>query len=140
MGWFDWLKRDELRRIDGLLEQLREQRSLRRDSEAAHELTKELFHTVLAHINVQMQAGEPWAKIYNEVIEKLGENSQIAVRQTTLELMHQWQMEGHNLNMIQDPVFEFPEPQRATFPSGTEVTGLSGAAADNLWWQEHSGR
>lgn len=140
MGWFDWLKRDELRRIDGLREQLREQRSLRRDSEAAHELTKELFHTVLAHINVQMQAGEPWAKIYNEVIEKLGENSQIAVRQTTLELMHQWQMEGHNLNMIQDPVFEFPEPQRATFPSGTEVTGLSGAAADNLWWQEHSGR
>ena len=87
-----------------------------------------------------MQGGRPWAEVYNEVLAKLGDKTQAGVRLATLELMHQWQIQGKNINMIQDPVFEFPEPQRATFPSGTEVTGLSGAAADNLWWQEHSGR
>lgn len=139
MGWFDWLKRDELRRIEGLREQLHEQRSLRRESERAHELTEELLHTVLAHFNVQMQAGKPWAEVYNGVVEKLGDKTQIAVREATLQMMHQYQMEGNNLNMIQDPVFEFPEPQRVTFPSGTEVMGLNPETVDNLWWQQHSG-
>ncbi|QVW28653.1 hypothetical protein pEaSNUABM8_00156 [Erwinia phage pEa_SNUABM_8] len=140
MGWLDWLKRDELRRIDGLRVQVQEQRSLRKESESAHELTEELLHTVLAHINVKMQAGEPWAEVYNGVIEKLGDKSQIAVREATLQMMHQHQLKGSNLNMIQDPVFEFPEPKRVVFPNGTEVTALNSGAADNDWWKEHSGR
>lgn len=140
MGWFDWLKRDELRRIDGLHEQLRDQRALRREVEELLSLKEELLQTVLGLINVRMQGGDTWTDVYNEVIEKLDDKTQAGVRLATLELMHKWQMEGKNINMIQDPVFEFPEPQRATFPSGTEVMGLNPETVDNLWWQEHSGR
>lgn len=140
MGWFDWLKRDELRRIDGLREQLRDQRALRREVEELLSLKEELLQTVLGLINVRMQGGDTWTDVYNEVIEKLDDKTQAGVRLATLELMHKWQMEGKNINMIQDPVFEFPEPQRATFPSGTEVMGLNPETVDNLWWQQHSGR
>ncbi len=140
MGWFDWLKRDELRRIDGLHEQLRDQRALRREVEELLSLKEELLQTVLGLINVRMQGGDTWTDVYNEVIEKLDDKTQAGVRLATLELMHKWQMEGKNINMIQDPVFEFPEPQRATFPSGTEVMGLNPETVDNLWWQQHSGR
>ena len=139
MGWFDWLKRDELRRIDGLREQLRDQRALRREVEELLSLKEELLQTVLGLINVRMQGGDTWTDVYNEVIEKLDDKTQAGVRLATLELMHKWQMEGKNINMIQDPVFEFPEPQRATFPSGTEVMGLNPETVDNLWWQQHSG-
>ena len=140
MGWVDWLKRDELRRIDGLREQLRDQRALRREVEELLSLKEELLQTVLGLINVRMQGGDTWTDVYNEVIEKLDDKTQAGVRLATLELMHKWQMEGKNINMIQDPVFEFPEPQRATFPSGTEVMGLNPETVDNLWWQQHSGR
>lgn len=140
MGWFDWLKRDELRRIDGLREQLRDQRALRREVEELLSLKEELLQQILGLINVRMQGGAAWADVYNEVIEKLDDKTQAGVRLATLELMHKWQMEGKNINMIQDPVFEFPEPQRTTFQSGTEVMGLNPETVDNLWWQEHSGR
>ncbi|ANZ48436.1 hypothetical protein BIZ78_gp139 [Erwinia phage vB_EamM_Caitlin] len=140
MGWFDWLKRDELRRIEGLREQLREQRKLRREVEGLLELNEELLQTVLGHINVQMQGGKPWAEVYNEVMAKLGDKTQAGVRQATLALMHEWQIQGKNINMIQDPVFEFPEPHRAVFPNGTEVMGLKSEPSDNTWWKEHSGR
>lgn len=140
MGWFDWLKRDELRRIDGLREQLRDQRALRREVEELLSLKEELLQTVLGHINVRMQGGAAWAEVYNEVVVKLDDKTQAGIRLATLELMHKWQMEGNNINMIQDPVFEFPEPKRVVFPSGTETMGLSSSPADNDWWKEHSGR
>lgn len=138
MGWFDWLKRKELRRIDMLREQLHDQRTLRREVEELVGLKEQLLQAVLGQINVRMQGGEPWADVYNDVISKLDDKTQAGIRQVTLEMMHAWQMEGKNINMIQAPVFEFPE--RVIFPNGTEVMGLKPTPDDNTWWKEHSGR
>lgn len=138
MGWFDWLKRKELRRIEYLEKQLKEKRKEAADYWFEKNSKDHRMFNILAHINVSMQGGEEWAKVFNEVVESFNKDEQVGVRQATLELMHRFQLEGKNLNMIQHPVFEFPE--RVIFPNGTEVMGLKPTTDDNTWWKEHSGR
>lgn len=132
MRWLNWLKRNELRRIEYLEKELEQ-----KNQEAFELWTQNNQHgnrlsNLLAHFDVSMQGGRDWATVLNEVIEQLTPEEKVGARQATLELMHRSRIEGKSLNMLQTPVFEFP--------SGGEVMGLKNTPTDNTWWQEHSGR
>ncbi|QVW55810.1 hypothetical protein pEaSNUABM9_00229 [Erwinia phage pEa_SNUABM_9] len=140
MGLLRWLKRNELRRIKYLEKELAAKKKEAFDIWVENNQKDNRFFNTLAHLNVGMQGGRDWATLINETAETFSENDNVSFRQANLELMHRFQLEGQSLNMIQDPVFEFPELNRVVFPSGTEVTALKSAAPDNDWWKEHSGR
>ncbi|ANZ48711.1 hypothetical protein BIZ83_gp142 [Erwinia phage vB_EamM_ChrisDB] len=140
MGLLRWIKRNELRRIKYLEKELEAKKKEAFDAWVVNNQNGNRLFNIMAHLNVSMQGGRDWATVFNETIAQFSEDEQTGVRQAVLETMHRFQLEGKNLNMIQDPVFEFPEPHRVVFPNGTEVMGLSDRPADNDWWKTHSGR
>lgn len=137
MGWFDWLKCGELRRMETLQAKLAMQDEDQRDIKRRHDRGDEQLYNMLADINVRMQAGDVWADVYNEAIGKLSENIQTNIRDATLRMLSQHHQKGVLINMTQNPVFGFPESKCGVFSNGTEVTAQS---SDNDQCKEHSDR
>lgn len=138
MGLFDWLKRDELRRIKYLEKELGKKKKEAFDLWSSNNQKDSRMFSIVAHMDVSMQGGRDWATVYNETVADFSEDEQVGLRQATLELMHRFQLEGKNLNMIQEPVFEFPP--YAHDGCSNEVLGLPPSMDNEHWWKEGLGK
>lgn len=112
MGLFDWWGKK--RRVEKQLadlearadELLTELESIKKE----YSLTNEMLCSTIAALNVRMQRGQVWATAFNFHVEHLPEPVQVKIREATLRMLHHYFQAGVEVNMKQNPTFDFPTP------------------------------
>lgn len=83
------------------------------------EETKRVSCRMIADLNVAMQGGREWAQVYNHLHRVLTESWRVVLVEETLRSMNKFRDKGEDLDMVQNPAFNFPTTQRVDYSEKT---------------------